>query len=455
MPDLAALVGLQAVRRQDVGVGILAGAVLPAGLFNLFHMRAFILRGLTASDVAWAHSVYWAWNIANDVFAGYWIDRFCAAFGSRLPLVRSLSFIWTFVAVLPFFDLGLDPFVHYFVSIMLFDGCMTVVCIARGSLVAELGEDEQHRIGMGRVGVLCSIPEALVGMFALLLWDWPQAFRCLLLASVGLSLFFVEIGYRLCRPAARPIAAFGRNPQISMKAYLNQLRGQSNFWAFVGMNCVMEMQTTFHDQFNPVLADILSPTFSAVVLPLLGVFGYVTSYTVTLLADRVGTYWIYCCAIVGKIIVACTTAALVILGCPYNLVSLASMLLVQISMSAGCKFFDVSISNLADEYAVQSGVEVDVASRMMATHAVFAKPLNSVASVIATQVISIADYKAMKSANKAPTRILQDQAVRVLIGFPLVVGCLQWLAWRRFSLHGRELLQLQEYKKAAHSTSKT
>jgi len=275
------------------------------------------------------------------------------------------------------------------------------------------------------------------------------AFRSLLLLASCLSVLFLEVGSRLCRAGIQTTATTpGSRSAFSLRSYLRQLSVQRNFWAFVGMNAVMEMQGTFHSQFNAIVADILMPSFSGAVLPLLGLAGFVAAYAATLVADSYGTYFVIRYAIFGKVLV-CVSAAILVAHTivPPDAVACIVMVLLQVGMSSATKFFDVTVANLADEFSVLTSAEVDVTSRMYATHAVFAKPLNSLAPIIATRVLSTESYREMKVAGGEPPWELQRQALRLLIGLPLAVGLVQWASWRRFSLHGKGLSRIQALRR--------
>ena len=68
------------------------------------------------------------------------------------------------------------------------------------------------------------------------------------------------------------------------------------------------------------------------MLPLLGIVSFLCSYGVSLLADRIGTYHIYCAAILGKAAVCSVAAVLAFLGCPSSVIAIPTVLLVQLSM---------------------------------------------------------------------------------------------------------------------------
>jgi len=214
------------------------------------------------------------------------------------------------------------------------------------------------------------------------------------------------------------------------------------------MNAVMEMQGTFHSQFNAIVADILMPSFSGAVLPLRGLAGFVAAYAATLFADSYGTYFVIRYAIFGKVLV-CVSAAILVAHAivPPDAAACIVMVLLQVGMPSATKLFDVTVANLVDEFSVLASAEVDVTSRMYATHAVFAKPLNSLAPIIATRVLSTESYREMKVAGGEPPWELQRQALRLLIGLPLAVGLVQWASWRRFSLHGKGLLRIQALRR--------
>ena len=70
---------------------------LPTQLFSSLHMRAFLdCYGLTPAGVALAHSFYWVWNTANDVFGGYLCQRLLPLCGGSLArLLVGLSIGWS------------------------------------------------------------------------------------------------------------------------------------------------------------------------------------------------------------------------------------------------------------------------------------------------------------------------------------------------------------------------
>ena len=138
----------------------------------------------------------------SALVGGYITDSFVYRHGSRLPLISWLSIGQTLSACIPFFEIGMQPVWHYFISIALFDGFWSVNAIAKGGLFTEIAKNESQRINMQRISSLFGNVHFIVsalGFFAFDLNDGRHTFQCLLLSTGGLSLLCTLVSVRKLR----------------------------------------------------------------------------------------------------------------------------------------------------------------------------------------------------------------------------------------------------------------
>jgi GPH family glycoside/pentoside/hexuronide:cation symporter len=105
--------------------------------------------GLAARWIALASAIYAVWNALNDPIFGYISDSTRSKRGRRIPYMRytapflAMTFILVWLAPQKAGDFSL--FLWMLVSMVLYDGCYTMVGLVYSSLLPEVSESEAER----------------------------------------------------------------------------------------------------------------------------------------------------------------------------------------------------------------------------------------------------------------------------------------------------------------------
>jgi GPH family glycoside/pentoside/hexuronide:cation symporter len=122
--------------------------------------------GVSAKWIAIAATIYAVWNALNDPIFGYITDNTRSKHGRRIPYMRftapflALSFILVWLAPRGAGDVAL--FWWMLITMVLYDGCYTIIGLVYSALLPELTESDEERNGL-------QISASLFGLLGMLL----------------------------------------------------------------------------------------------------------------------------------------------------------------------------------------------------------------------------------------------------------------------------------------------
>jgi glycoside/pentoside/hexuronide:cation symporter, GPH family len=127
-----------------LGTSLISGIF--AALLPIFYQDYL---GLSAGWISLASGIYMVWNALNDPIFGFISDSTHSKHGRRIPYMRytapflALSFILVWLAPQKSSDVGL--FMWMLVSMILYDGCYTMIGLVYSSLLPEVTESDTER----------------------------------------------------------------------------------------------------------------------------------------------------------------------------------------------------------------------------------------------------------------------------------------------------------------------
>src|SRR5512137_3025997 len=154
----------------SLGTSLISGVF--AALLPIFYQDYL---GLSARWIALASGIYAIWNALNDPIFGYISDSTRSKHGRRIPYMRytapflALTFILVWLAPQKASDFSL--FLWMLVSMVLYDGCYTMIGLVYSSLLPEVTESDTERNHL-------QISSSLFGLLGTLLgFIIPDLFR--------------------------------------------------------------------------------------------------------------------------------------------------------------------------------------------------------------------------------------------------------------------------------------
>jgi hypothetical protein len=501
--------------KQHVMMGLnIAGvaATCLTTIFGLFHVDVFLRAYELPLPVYSAGSVIFAIvNTANDV-AGAWLVDHVATTMPRSDLVGISGCVFCLAFLTPFFRYSSSSSVmqggaHFVASMSAYDTLYSFTAILMGSVVTDNHSmtDKARVQYMASSKVLNLVASLVVARIGLSLFDVTnlrpfRSFLVVLASAVGVLFVTAQamiLGMTranttcreflgvLLRPFQRARLRLGLDSdknnynykpahqqqqslqyggesssstsskrKLRWRQVVKDFRGHSNFWAWIGMEMLLEAQNTFVTSFLKTFVDqlVLEVGVSRVtcdwllsmIRPLTQVvsifayipirrFGYprvytilfgvnmILSLTLLIMADETSTTWI------------------IFFLCTYPVVTGAVM-------SAG---FHLAMSDMVLESKRKHALEgrhdaPSLAGIFMGANALVCKPMESLLPVITATVLHRSkEYESKKNL------------FYLLVLPPLFCSCLQLLSWSRFDLHSKLTDKMRDELKKLHSRSES
>lgn len=208
-------------------------------------------------------SVFLIWNSLNDPLFGYLMRGWSVR--RRLPVLSSGGSLWVFSFALFFLlPAGTSPWVigcHFAGCLLLYDAFLSCVLIVHASLLADISNDPVERAQCVAWSSGWSILGSCSVFGANFFFDPRDAvpFRifCLvvaLAALLALQLSFITLSRTGRVEAAerergeRAILATD-DEHLTVGAFVRDVRGQRNFWLFVGVNLLQVFNCHYNSNF--------------------------------------------------------------------------------------------------------------------------------------------------------------------------------------------------------------
>lgn len=444
------------------GVQLGLGAIRSG--FASYHMNMYLtVYGMAAATVARVHSMFAVWNPINDLIGAWLSDTWAATHsGSRTNYIWPQFLLWPICCVVPFMPTIVSytgPTAMLLGALCVEDTFFSFVLIALGGMWTDITFGEAERVKITRLEkVLALLSLPLVSM-NYRHWtsaeqaDNPGMFATYYLHVAGVG----TIVCLLCMWKLSSLEDVGlrrrgntshNERRLALGDFVSSLPKQTNLWCFVVMNVLNEVQSGFNGEFAAIFADInLRDTMTvearSTYLTLESASVIVVSLIFTFVAQAHGVYCVYLYTLWAKFL-----AGVVLLPLsPNGFVAAAYNWLSVVCTGSAMGFFVVAVGNLVDEYRYNrmlSGMPcgASVVGLFWGLHALISKPLDSVGPVIGSYVLEAAGWTG--EAMKGPvTDAAKLAGYRLVIGFPVVCGIFQLIAWHIFDLHGAKLERIQ------------
>mmetsp|Transcript_90334 Transcript_90334/g.170310 ORF Transcript_90334/g.170310 Transcript_90334/m.170310 type:complete len:490 (+) Transcript_90334:91-1560(+) len=431
------------------------------GVFASYHMNMYLtVYGVSAAAMASVHSVFAIWNPVNDLIGAWISDKWAASHnGARVNLMIPQVILWPIVCVLPFYPImaqWLGVFWLALLALCVEDTFFSWVMILMGGVWTDITSSEVERVKISRLEqIFQQIGLPLVYMNFMM---WTRAQQSQHIGGFAHYFSFIAVAggcvcllalWKLRQVELDGLCARGvldETPrQLNIVDFIKKLPSQKNLWCFICMSVLNEMQSQFNAEFAAIFTDInLRNKFGVEARSSYLVFDHLCTFGATIAlnfyAQTHGVYSVWLYTVLLKVL-----AGLALLQMPLDASTAAAYFLFScVCTSAAQSFFIVTVSNIVDEYRHNEGRHApSVVGLCFGLHALIAKPLNSLGPVIGTYVFERAGWTG--EAMRGPvTESSQLAAFRLMIGFPVLCGFLQILAWSFYDLRGEKLKQIQE-----------
>eukprot|EP00746_Dinoflagellata_sp_MGD_P017438 gnl/MRDRNA2_/MRDRNA2_140021_c0_seq1.p1 gnl/MRDRNA2_/MRDRNA2_140021_c0~~gnl/MRDRNA2_/MRDRNA2_140021_c0_seq1.p1 ORF type:complete len:423 (+),score=83.72 gnl/MRDRNA2_/MRDRNA2_140021_c0_seq1:1-1269(+) len=418
--------------------------------------------------MAGVQAVVAVWNPLQDLIGAGLSDAWAAKHGgSRSSFIMPQFLLWPLICVAPFFPFMLKLMGTWWL-------CTTALCldhsfaafffIAMGGLWTDITKGEAERIKINRLEKILSW--LAIPMIGIQYKAWTSAQEAndvtqfvrfaTMLALGGFAMCVVSM-WQLSQLESKALKEAEERNQgdslesqqeknLSITDFIKGIPRHKNFWCFVVMNVINEMQSQFMGEFGAIFLDInlrgvLGTDSRAMYLTMEQVLVAAVGILITFVAQQYGCYSVYLYATLLKFVLGLP----LVLFTPVGYVCAAYHMLVIVCNSATSMFFIIMVANLVDEYRNMQGWNASAASvtgLFWGTHALIAKPIDCLGPVLGTYMLQGAGWTgaAMKGTVTAEAQLA---AWRLVIGFPVACGAIQLTAWYFYDLHGEKLQKIQ------------
>jgi GPH family glycoside/pentoside/hexuronide:cation symporter len=403
--------------------------------------------GLAAGWIALASGIYAVWNAINDPLFGYISDITRSRLGRRIPYMRFTAPFLALTFILVWFapPLGgqLTIFWWMLISMVLYDGCYTIIGLAYSALLPELTESDQERNGL-------QISSSLFGMFGMLLgFIIPDLFRpkagmspsllplqmSMIVVAMVCAVFIIITTYvvkerREFYEGDKPLP-LGKALTTSLTSRSFQILAAQNFMSVLVSSLVVGSVFYLTDYLVPVPTMVL---LACIFVPLL-----IGIPLTTVLRARLG--------VVGAqqlLLLTAGTGLLLVVVAPPPLIPVC-LALAGLGLAGPQTLTNVLFAEVIDEDEIRSGVRREGA--FFGINALVTKPAQSIAITLSPFILTLTHFV---TRDQNGGQIFLNQPASALLGIRIIVGLVPGLAMllgalilRWFPLRGRRLEEMQ------------
>jgi ABC-type multidrug transport system fused ATPase/permease subunit len=443
-------------------------------IFGLFHvdvfLRAYKLPLVTYSVGNFLFSIL---NTANDLL-GAWIVDSAAIWMDRSDLIGVSGCIFAICFLSPFFR-WIEPAStfwdggHFVTSISLYDTTFSFTAILLGSVVTDnhtmSDKDRVSFMASGRIANL--IASFLVARIGLALFDTEnlrqfQAFILMLALMVALMFmvaqtltrYSVTARWRKCKFRLNSIQKSSEGgskttQRLNLRQVVRDISGHGNFWAWIGMELLLESQMAFGISFLKTFVDRLlfdegvSREHCDWLLAVINTLGQICSILCYIPIRRFGYDKLYRFLFVMNF---STSLMMLLTQAHWSTNAIAAFLVFYLTLTGAIQSagFHLAMSDMVLEMKQMHALdgrngEASLAGLFMGANALFCKPAESFLPIIAAYLLRDLDI-ASESADDDVQRVL----FKILIVPPLLFSILQWLSWSGYTLTPETTKKMRE-----------
>lgn len=440
------------------------GASMINNIFSFYYVKLFI-NNYKVSEGAFhqAQVVYMIWNAFNDPLFGYLQDN------SKVPCCsqRRLSILYGAPLYSLSFLLAWFPWrlytpgdwvsgLHLVVALCAFDGMLTFVLLAQCALFAEISSQHQSRLRLIKYSQVASLIGSssvlFCGVISNNMEDFAafQAFTVLIaVLSCGCMLY---TGIHSESRFDNKLSALDGecNDQTSdqsavsfsmLRTLVWQILTQRDFQLFVIMNFFQVFILNFLSNFTMIFAEHLIPpdVLPSLAKSIMYGAGFICPQLLILscqsLLHGLGYYKI----ILYTFYLEVGMAAIMLALGPQHYYILAFFLTINmVLVQATFSLFGLPLADIIDTDLQKYKRSSPLSSMVFGTNALFTKPAQSLAPMIAISILNHFGYEQLKDAAKdsdpSGLESLHSVMFYLVCLVPMCVAALQTLAWKPFSI---------------------
>jgi glycoside/pentoside/hexuronide:cation symporter, GPH family len=432
------------------------GTALISGIFGaLLPIFYQDYLGLGAGWIALASGAYAIWNAINDPIFGYISDGTRSRLGRRIPYMRFTAPFLALTFILVWFvpRSGNQQAIFWWmlISMLLYDGCYTIVGLAYSALLPEVTESDQERNSL-------QISSSMFGMFGLLLgFVIPDLFRpkagtspsllplqmsMIVVAVVCAVLIIVTTlvvkERREFYEGDKPLP-LGKALKTSLTSHSFQILVAQNFMSILVSSLVVG--SVFY------LADYVVPAPTIILLACIFVPLLIGIPLTTLLRARLGV-----AGAQQLLLVTAGIGLLLIMIAPPILIPVC-LALAGLGLAGPQTLTNVLFAEVIDEDEIRSGVRREGA--FFGINALITKPAQSLAIALSPFILALTHFV---TRDQNGGQIFLNHPASALLGIRVIVGLIPGLAmllgalilhW--FPLRGQHLSEMQRQVLIMHA----
>ncbi|XP_072280587.1 transmembrane protein 180 [Pyxicephalus adspersus] len=465
-------------------------------VFLLYYVDTFVSVYKIDKLSFWiGETVFLIWNSLNDPLFGWLSDHIflstkqsnvdistpdvvlkrLKALGRNGPLF-ALSFLAFWVS-------WAHPGIQFLICLCLYDSFLTMVDLNHNALLADLAVSAVERT---RLNFHCSLFSAIgsLSVFAsYTVWNKEDFFSfrifCVILAAISAFGFTVSTWLLKQRFQARSSSVSDQDilkellveessvspeKNITLFEYLKQLSRHRNFLWFVCMNLVQVFHCHFNSNFFPLflehlLSDRISVSTGSFLLGISYIAPHLNNMYFLSLCQKYGVYsvvrWLFIIKLVLSVLMLFAGPDQIYLLCIF----IASN---RVFTEGTCKLLNLVITDLVDEDFVLNRRKQAASALMFGMVALVTKPGQTFAPLIGTWLLcvytgyDIFQRDAMNNISTEPqmdssqvmTTTLRHGCFYLLVFIPITCALLQLFTWSHFTLHGKRLISVKNYRQA-------
>ena len=471
-------------------------ASLLTTIFGLFHVDIFLrVYQLPLATYSIGNVIFSFINTANDVL-GAWLVDSAATWMNRSDLIGTTGCIFSVCFLTPFFrwrepSSGVWDGVHFVASTSLYDTLYSFTMILLGSVVTDNHHmTEKERVWFMASGKIVNLVASFgVAKIGLTMFDETDDLRrfhtfLLVLAALVAALFVVgqfmmrhyvsvvqwsRCKYHIFDMRKREDSGTGflktttdgksstGNNRLNLWQVARDFRNHSNFWAWIGMELLLESQVTFINSFLKTFVDRLLHDGGMVsretcdwLLSVIRPIGLICGILCYIPIRRFGYQTVYKVLFAVNIMLSlsmCLTAS------HYSTNAIIIFLLVYPSLTSAVlsSGFHLAQSDMVMEMkrmqALDGRDEASLAGMFMGANALFCKPAESFLPVVAAYLLGDLDVQDDDVGFEAVQRSLY----KLLVLPPLVFSFVQWISWSRYSLTPSKVNVMRDELRRLHN----
>ncbi|XP_067279906.1 transmembrane protein 180-like [Pseudorasbora parva] len=442
------------------------GAAMMNSIFSFYYVKLFLNR-YKISETAFHQSqvVYMIWNAFNDPVFGYLQDNSRMECCSRRRLsilygapLYALAFL---LAWFPWRTYEADDWlsgVHLMVTLCAFDGLLTFVLLAQCALFAEISGHHQNRLRLIKYSQVASLVGSSSVLFSGLISANMDDFAAFQGFSVVVAVLacacMLYTGFhsesRFDSKTSEESSQSPQKPPLSVSSVMSmtwQILTNRDFQLFVIMNFFQVFLQAFYNNFTLIFAEHLIPqdVLPSLAKSIMYGAGFICPQVLVLCSQNfLHKFGYYRLILISFYVEAGAAVIMLFLG-PGSYYFLAlfltsSMVLVQASFS----LFNLPLADIIDSDLQRYKRSSPLSSMVFGTNALFTKPAQSLAPMMAVSILNQYGYSEMYEVGKAVDPIalksLHSMMFYLVCVVPLCVTALQVLAWRPFSIRDSHTL---------------